>query len=287
MTTRSHYPSHCRGFTLLEILAATTISIVLLGLLLAATSGALDSLQQTRSHILRNGDASLAIDQILLDIECLTDSVQPGSEILRITPETVQAATPVWLTLVSAAVDQDNSNISSLEINGAPRAISYRLGYQNPIDGTSSDSIYGIYRSIASADDTFNNSLNLNNLQSGYWSSTSGTNTPTSISNFLAPNVVRFYVTIEHGIDTNSDGVSDVWQWTSTSDTVSITSDNIIINGTTTYPRDITAIEIAVTTISPTGMTRLASNAMTLDEVILKFGTTTIRQISTISNKAY
>lgn len=263
------------AFTLVELLVASVISMILVGLLLIATQSVSTNYTRTQAEITRRGDAAFALDQIVQDIEGYVIPNFAQGEGLRATPETVGAATnALWLTLLSTATDTDTSDPSGTNnFTGATRALSYRLAYQNSIDGTSSEPAYAIYRSIASAKHTFANiTATTTNLQTQYWSAIPGSPTPTpaaatAIGSFLAENVVALSVRF-----LKEDG-----SWTSPGDTVRIGRDGVTVNGAPVAGR-LKRAEVSITVLSPEGAQRVRDGVLPLPDAILKYGQTSVRQ---------
>jgi len=261
------------GFTLAEIMIATALTMMMVVLLLSLTQGLLGSFTSARDRMLRQGDISFALDQMVQDLEGLVVPNATDSEGLRMTSETVGNADGVWLTFLSTATDLDNSTTNdNISHQGATRAISYRLAHQNPIDGSDDQPAYAIYRSIASAKHTFENALNVDDLQGDYWSSLPATpdptpRDPTDIGSFLSGNVVEFTVRFLR---------ADNDTWTQPDDNVRIASDGVYV-GSDQVEGGFTRAEVSVTVLSEEGATRLESG---LDpaEVKKRYGKTSVRQ---------
>ncbi|MEI6033895.1 MAG: hypothetical protein WCS65_06390 [Verrucomicrobiae bacterium] len=268
------------AFTLIELLVAATISMFLVGLLLMAVQGISTSYTRTQANITRQGDAAFALDQVVQDLEGYVVPNFAAGEAIRATPETVGETTnAIWLTLLSTAVDADNSNVNGTNnFSGATRAISYRLAYQNTISTNSpgTDPTFAIYRSISSAKHTFANvSSATTNMQSQYWGSIAASPSPappapTAIGNFLAENVVGFSVRFLY---LDSSGAE---KWTSSSDVVRIGRDGATINGAA-IAGGLKRAEVSLTILSPEGAQRLKAG-LPLSEAISRYGKTSVRQ---------
>lgn len=266
------------AFTLIELLVAATVSMLLVVLLLTATSGISSNYTRTQANITRQGDAAFAIDQIVQDLEGYVIPHFLQGEALKCTPESVGDATnAVWLTLLSTATDADNSSTNPTNnFTGATRAISYRLARQNTIDASASDSKqpYAIYRSISSAKHTFANvSSSTTNMQAQYWGSIAASPSPTpaaptAIGNFLAENVVAFSVRFLR---------ADNGQWTSSGDDVRIGRDGSTVNGTV-VTGGFHCAEVTVTVLSPEGAQRVKDGVLPLGVAIDRYGRTSVRQ---------
>lgn len=266
------------AFTLLELLVASTVSVLLVGLLLMATQGVSTNYTRTQANLTRQGDIAFALDQIVQDIEGYVVPKFSRGEALRITPETVGETTnAAWFTVLSTATDKDNSDT---DFTGATRAISYRLARQNTIDGSSTAPAYAIYRSIASAQHTFSNvSSTITNMQTQYWGAIPSSPAPTppaptAIGNFLSENVVGFTVRF-----LKNDGT-----WTLPGDEVRIGRDGSTVNGNT-IPGGFKRAEVSMTVISAEGAQRLNDGAFSFDDVVTRYGQTSVRQTAFFQSK--
>ncbi len=270
--------SSAQAFTLIELLVASAVSILLVGLLLMALQGISTNYTRTQANIIRQGDAAFALDQIVQDIDGLVIPNVANGEGLRVAPETAnvgEITNAVWVTLLSTATDSDNSQ--PVDFGGATRAVSYRLGHQNPIDGSASDEAYAIYRSIASAEHTFDYASTSTNAQADYWNNLSGLSAPTpspaplpalNEKTFVSGNVVGLAVRFLR---------ADTGQWTTPGQDVRIARSGSTVDGVA-VPGGFTRAEVAITALSPEGAQRVQDGAMTLKNAIERYGQTSIRQ---------
>lgn len=266
------------AFSLLELLVASAVSMLLVGVLLMATHGVSTNYTRTQANITRQGDAAFALDQIVQDIEGYVIPNFPGGEALKMTPEVVGDATnAAWLTILSTVTDEDNS---ATPFTGATRAISYRLARQNTIDGTDIAQTYAIYRSIASAKHTFSNvDSTTTNMQTQYWGAPAPDPAPTpaaptAIGNFLSENVVGLSVRF-----LRRDGT-----WTSPGDEVRIGRDGTTVNGEA-VAGGFTRAEVGITVISSDAAQRVNDGVLTLNNAILNHGKTSLRQTAFFQTK--
>lgn len=263
------------GFTLIELLVAAAISMLLVVLLLMAAQGITGNYTATRNRILRGGDAALALDQMVQDIEGMVVPNFPSGEGLMVSgdsPPPGDATNAVWLSLLSSATDADTSEVP---FPGAARAVSYRIAHQNPMDNTESvPAVYALYRSISSAAHAFRNiGTNTTNLQAQYWNSippspSPAPRAPTDRENFLAENVVDFQVRFQR---------ADDLQWTRPGQEVRIGRDGSTVDGVP-VEGGFRRVEVSVTVLSPEGAKRLEQGVVTLKEAIERYGKTSVRQ---------
>ena len=261
------------GFTLIELLVASVVSIILLGILFAALQGISSNYTRTQANIIRQGDASFALDQIVQDLEGYVIPNFSAGEAVRVTPEKVGDSTnAIWLTLLTTATDKDNS--SPEKFTGATRAVSYRLARQSTIDADSTgpSEPYAIYRAISPAKHVFENvTATTTNMQAQYWANIPASPAPTpaqptAIGNMLSENVVAFTVRF-----LKPDGV-----WTSSDDELRIGHDGTTINGAP-LAGGFKRAEVSIPVLSPEGIQQL-KNGLPFREAVTRFGLTAVRQ---------
>ena len=262
----SHRSHH--GFTLVELLVATTVSIMLIGLMLGVTQGLLGSYQDIRNRIIKQGDASLAIDQIILDLEGMVVPNAPNTEALKSTPETVNGTPTTWLTFLTTATDEDPTDHT-----GATRGVSYRLAHQNAIDGSDTSPSYILMRSLSSAKQAFEHLMGNQDHQNNYWDDLPETpepapKDPIAPGCFLAGNLVEFEIRFQKSLDDT---------WTLPTDEVRISNSGIFVNGTR-LDDGFHAVEVTMTTISPSDAELLSNGAIDRQTAIRRSGQSVIRQ---------
>ena len=211
------------GFTLVELLVAMTVAVLLVVMLTVVLSRSMVLSQRSSAQTTAFGAAAAAIDLIATDLSSLTVTRQPY-EYLQARPEDASSMTQSQLATFGATppmrlmftttspVDAAQSSPAPASPSPAPspyfpdsgqaHAVSYRLYYQNPITATNTgNSIFGLYRQVAAAADTFNYVLGLGDLYAAIYVSPGG-NIASSMpatplpSSFVAANVVDLQVAI-------------------------------------------------------------------------------------------
>ncbi|MBL6829641.1 MAG: prepilin-type N-terminal cleavage/methylation domain-containing protein [Puniceicoccaceae bacterium] len=213
------------AFTLIEIMVATVIMVILVGLVIQITSEVLKVWNRSSGKLAANAEARIALDLLTQDLETAVFR-NNSQQWLRVeSPVGVAADAPyasqtVALKLFSPALDRDVGP-------GDICAIAYRLEFKESYED--GPDVYALYRALENPEDTFNNLMG---------STSQGTNSPQSLlttdapgntdfwgegaivtaGNFLASNVVDFKVLIygETGVanpeplnDTDADGIPD------------------------------------------------------------------------------
>jgi prepilin-type N-terminal cleavage/methylation domain-containing protein len=284
MKTFFNIPAHQRkrhkrnGFTLLEILTASAISLIIITALLGITQTILQNFQSIRAGAQMEGDAVVALDMMVNDLEALVVSPAPNSQSLMVSDDSssLSGATGVWLTFVTAAIDTDP------EFQGAARAVSYRLALQDPL-GSGGDARYALYRAVATARDTFDNALGVEDQQADYWSGGGAdTPNPTDVANYLVGDIVRFEIRFSYREAEDSTQPADpstnptVTKWTTSDQAVEIGADGVSVDGSI-KPGGFQSVEIALTSLDAQGARILQVGGITLDNAIERFGRSYVR----------
>lgn len=218
------------GFTVIELLVAITITVVLAGLLISVTSGALDVWQRTQTRLTMNAQVKVAMDLIARDLQAIVRpatsdiafavDVVPNGELGAhnwrlgdplIKPDdmvSLQALanaptkaeqritdakfgrSGVWLRMITTNVESGSS---------LPTALAYQIN-RRPISGSVNESQsapvrYTLYRTKIGSDVTFNQGYDL--LQPFYASlslNPRGALVAPSTDEALCDNVVDFGV---------------------------------------------------------------------------------------------
>lgn len=183
------------GFTVIELLVAITITVVLAGLLISVTSGALDVWQRTQSRLTMNAQVKVALDLLARDLQAVVrpptadiafavDVVPTGElgahnwrmadplikpddavslQVLANATRAEQRITDarfgrsgIWLRMISTNVESGNS---------LPTALAYQIN-RRPISGSvneaeSASVRYTLYRTKISSDVAFNQGYDL------------------------------------------------------------------------------------------------------------------------------
>ncbi len=166
------------------MLVACAVAMLLLVTLVGIVSQSLTVSKKTNNALLAYNEAATAVDLVANDLESLASTAQPF-EYLQTVKEDVQDAKGVTRLLMLSVASQDNSANADI---GQLRAISYRLLRQDPIKDGGPNSVFGLYRTILSTQNTFTSSAGNTDLN------TSFSTVATTLDDFVAGNVVDFQV---------------------------------------------------------------------------------------------
>ena len=185
------------AFTLIEIMVATVVMLILVGLVVEITFNVLNAWNRASGKLAANAEARIAMDLLTQDLQTAVFR-NNGQQWLRVEgPEDIDGlydSQTVALKLFSPALDRDVTSAGDI------CAIAYRLEYQSSFTGGSR--VYALYRSIARPDVTFNTLLGSSNdldspqltLEQGasFWDTSTIINT----ENYLVSNIVDFKILI-------------------------------------------------------------------------------------------
>ncbi len=185
------------AFTLIEIMVATVVMLILVGLVVQITSNVLNFWNRASGKLAANAEARIAMDLLTQDLQTAVFRSNDQQWLRVEGPEDINGlydSQTVALKLFSPALDRDISSAGDI------CAIAYRLEYQSSFTGGSR--VYALYRSIARPDFTFNSLLgSSNDLNSPQLSLEEGASfwdrsTIINQENYLVSNIVDFKILI-------------------------------------------------------------------------------------------
>lgn len=194
-----------KAFTLIEIMVATAIMVVLVGIVIKITGDVLNVWNRAGGKLAANAEARIALDLLTQDIETAILR-NNGQQWFRVdAPLDTEAGDSLYtnqtvsLKLFSPALDRPTTNSAGAAVSGDVCAIGYRLAYKESYTGGTN--VYALYRRITDPETTFNNMLgspsDANSPQldlSGALWEDFGADSLTDEENYLAANIVEFKV---------------------------------------------------------------------------------------------
>lgn len=259
---RSHRPQS--GFTLVELLVATAITAILVILLLGISQNILESHRRTISDATLERDAQFALDRLAEDLGTLTRPRLRGAESLHAVVESVAGAVSLHLVMVTNATDSDPDGVAA-----SPRAISYRVAYQDPVAEGGGWPAFAMYRSVATATETFQEAVGASNLMGDFWQSRPST----QLRDYLIGNVVDFRLRY---LDTET---SDWVALDNPGDVLRLAGRDRVSTSGLGDGGETSALELSITTLSREGGIRLRDGAVTVAEAIDRYGKTHTRRV--------
>jgi prepilin-type N-terminal cleavage/methylation domain-containing protein len=203
-----------RAFTLIEIMVATVIMVVLVGLVIQITSEVLKVWTRSSGKLAANAEARIAMDLITQDLETAVFR-NNGQQWLRVEAPRATGASgevklqnteqTVGLKLFSPALDRPKEDALGVAIPGDICAIGYRLAYKKSYAGTNAPEVYALYRRLIDPKLTFDEYMgsgatvnsNQGSLAAPGKNNANWTNSSIEAdSNYLVSNIVEFKVFI-------------------------------------------------------------------------------------------
>tara|TARA_B110000285_G_scaffold47534_1_gene53592 strand:+ start:417 stop:1340 length:924 start_codon:yes stop_codon:yes gene_type:complete len=191
-----------RAFTLIEIMVATVIMVVLVGLVIQITSEVLKVWTRSSGKLAANAEARIAMDLITQDLETAVFR-NNGQQWLRVQgPEDTDSDfkdDTVSLKLFSPALDRPQQFPDGTDIPGDICAIGYYLREKESYAGGAD--VHALYRMVVDSKTTFDEYLGtgttspqvaLDNDSSADWSDA----TIYANDNYLVSNIVEFKVLV-------------------------------------------------------------------------------------------
>ena len=187
---KSHLFPHpsAKGFTMLELLVAMSVTVILLGMVTFMTGVSMDGYKGSRDKVLGGRQAKEALEAITQDFEAmvaradgsnkmwLSAAVEPkltGDAAANTTlagPANKKITNASRLIFFTAAPDRYDGDIGGVDDNGGDvSAVSYRLVYRDQISGTAAAAVglfptFTLYRHLVDPDDTFTHVLGQEDL---------------------------------------------------------------------------------------------------------------------------
>ncbi|MBT63711.1 MAG: hypothetical protein CML13_10920 [Puniceicoccaceae bacterium] len=182
------------AFTLIEIMVATVIMIVLVGLVIQITSEVLKVWNRSSGKLSANAEARIAMDLLTQDLETAVFR-NNGLRWLEASKQAVDnpfsgtGFVTTKLKLFSPALDRPEG------VAGDICGVSYLLDYGSPIDGGSTgDQTFILYRHLIDPEETFNELMGSGNQEEFDNTQWLEPATKADGDNYLVSNIVDFRI---------------------------------------------------------------------------------------------
>ncbi|MDP4878703.1 MAG: prepilin-type N-terminal cleavage/methylation domain-containing protein [Opitutales bacterium] len=285
----SRRKKRCKAFTLIEIMVATVIMVILVGLVIQITSEVLNVWNRSSGKLSANAEARIAMDLITQDLETAVfrnNSLEWfRAEDATLTGPGGELSATVALRLFAPVTDRP-------EGPGDICAVAYKLDYVNPVDGTASgaDRTFVLYRLVVDAQTTFNDLMGdpIQATLPGKDDPTWGTESIIGDqgSNYLVSNIVEFKIDFHvTGDGTSETSVADG----STTAATIYGGDDATVGIQATDPRlqySLAYAEINLTVVSDQGIKMLQNIDRipeTVEEVVIEYGQKFVRRVNFIA----
>jgi prepilin-type N-terminal cleavage/methylation domain-containing protein len=278
-----------RAFTLIEIMVATVIMVVLVGLVIQITSEVLKVWTRSSGKLAANAEARIAMDMITQDLETAVFR-NNGQQWLRVDAPLLSGGDykgqTVGLKLFSPALDRPE------DIAGDICAIGYRLSYKESYDGATTP-VYALYRMIVDPKRTFDDYLGSGDpnaspqgklAEASYGAEDWSKVTITADDNYLVSNIVGFKILVyELDTSTSPNTVDLVNANNSTGELDADYAYGGVVEGNVMSTNQLLYADIILTIVSDAGLEML-DNIDKLpedaDEVVALHGETFVRRVN-------
>lgn len=273
--------SHSSGFTLIEVLVASTITIILASALLVISGNVLDVYTRSTSRLESSAHARIAFETLTQELE---------EAVLRSDTNMWILAQPV--TSGPSGFERENTRLrffttppeySNTNSQGSLCAVTCALNYDNIFGTTSTepeDESFALYRQVLDPETTFNDIISAD-LDSA-WSSYSPQEEDILVENIVGFNVVFWFRDNTSGILYNSDS-SDDFIYANSQVEANTTLSGSATNATLIYA-DVTLTVLdsegnRLIEIFKKNPSRAPSDLDTLDKLITRFGYTFSKRV--------
>lgn len=302
-----------RGFTLIEVLAATGIMTVVILIVLSMTTNVLSVWNKSSGKLGANYEARVALDLLANDFETLVmrnrpfcwiqvDYAQPDHDL-----SDYSGALPNMPQMYFMARVEDRPRYTSSSSGGEPEpiygdicAVAYRVLYQDPINPGSGDyPMFGLYRFVIDSEHTFTDVMNVpegedaDELASLMIGSefrnevgdieTVDADTIRQDENFLSANIVDMRVVFYY-LDPETGDILPITEGNEEdAPPVNFTyTDTLNIQGSS-VPGTLEYVDIAITVMTSEGLSvmesRSAESGVSWHDLVAQYGTTFSRRV--------
>jgi prepilin-type N-terminal cleavage/methylation domain-containing protein len=298
INVHSFTSAKAKGFTLLELLVAMSVTLLLLGMVTYMTGVSMDGYKGSRDKVVAGRQAKEALDAITKDFEAMVARAD-GSDNMWLYAEvepnlSTALGGPAGKTITNAprlifftgAPDRYDGDIGGTDDNGGDvSAVGYRLAYRDQISGTAATAVgafpsFTLYRHIVDPDATFTHLLGQVNLTAPVAPAVSQFTDALDFTaeNVLAENIYELTVTF---LVQRASGVKrfTIGQNTGTQQYHSLViKGNGIFSkadsGSTEVAEDgqLVGVEISMTVLSERGLVMTEKGGMTREDIIKDYG---------------
>lgn len=293
-----HPSAKAKGFTLLELMVAMSVTVILLGMVTFMTGVSMDGYKGSCDKVVAGRQAKEALDAITKDFEAMVARAD-GSDNMWLYAEvepnlSTALGGPAGKTITNAprlifftgAPDRYDGDIGGTNDNGGDvSAVAYRLAYRDQISGTAANAVgafpsFTLYRHLVDPDATFTNVLGQVNLTAPV---APAVNQFTDALDFTAENVLAeniYELTVTFLVQ-RSNGVK---RFTIGQNTGTQQYHSLVIKGNGILSKadsastevaeagQLVGVEIGMTVLSERGLVMTEKGGMTREDIIKDYG---------------
>lgn len=285
-----HPSAKAKGFTLLELMVAMSVTVILLGMVTFMTGVSMDGYKGSRDKVVAGRQAKEALDAITKDFEAMVARAD-GSDNMWLYAEvepnlSTALGGPAGKTITNAprlifftgAPDRYDGDIGGTNDNGGDvSAVAYRLAYRDQISGTAANAVgafpsFTLYRHLVDPDATFTHLLGQVNLTAPV---APAVNQFTDALDFTAENVLAeniYELTVTFLVQTSA-GVEriTIGPQTSQHDEFTVAGNGLEVDGAL-QDGQLVGVEIGMTVLSERGLVMTEKGGMTREDIIKDYG---------------
>ena len=262
-----HPSAKAKGFTLLELMVAMSVTVILLGMVTFMTGVSMDGYKGSRDKVVAGRQAKEALDAITKDFEGMVGHGVGMRLYAEVEPNLSTAlGGPAGKTITNAA------RLIFFTSGDGTQAVCYRLAYRDQISGTAANAVgpfpsFTLYRHLVDKGLTFTNMLGRTDLSSSNEFDDSDTFTA---ENVLAENIYEMTVTFL--VDTSA-GVEriTIGPQTSQHDEFTFAGNGLEVDGAA-QEGQLEGVEISITVLSERGLVMTEKGGMTREDIIKDYG---------------
>ena len=212
--------SRPRGFTLIEVMVAMTVTAMIVTILVSITAIALDTWTRSRSEVRAARQAKSLVDTMGRDLESLVNRDGTKSEWLSAVVEPaaasgnspgIESSNAAKLIFYTSPTDRYDGDLSNEESIGDVSCVGYELRYQDPIKAQGSKEIptFVLYRLLVNPDDTFEKILAEANKTASSLNAKFDENFQSKMDqseNFVCENIFQYTITFNVTVKSESKG---------------------------------------------------------------------------------
>jgi len=286
---KSHLFPHslpkAKGFTMLELLVAMSVTVILLGMVTFMTGVSMDGYKGSRDKVVAGRQAKEALDAITKDFEAMVAridgstnqwlyaKVEPKLSTTLGGPTDKKITNACELIFFTGAPDRYDGNLDSDDNNGGDiSSVGYRLVYRDQIGDldpgqSGAYPAFTLYRHLVNPDDTFKEVMGKTNISiSGEF----GDSDVFVAENVVAENIYELTVTF---IVQTSTGVERYAIGSGTGQYNNFTISGLGIEaGGAPQNGQLIGVQLAITVLSERGLVMTEKGGMTRQDIIKDYG---------------
>lgn len=289
------------GFTIIEILVASAVMVLLVGMVLALTTHILNTWNQASGTLTRHYEARIVLDLLTQDIESAlfrSDGriwmVSEEAELPAAAGAIGDVTVTEWLRFIGSAPDRPRTRSDGTPIPGDVTAIGYWVDYGNPFGPSERGNLFSINRIVVDGERTFNQFLARETHDNGLAQSVDGFLAAAGAGtgsdraqHLLAGNIVQFSVRFFMPGEANTTGATG-FDITDQREPVVFPGEYSGPAGTVRVVRPL-YVDVSVTVLSDPGVDRLKAmnrgdEPEAIDDLLREESETFTRRIFVLSN---